>query len=62
MLNMGVLIYDETIISKEDSLNARVWKQNPNPKVTGYVNLGSSVDIWITVDALKIEETAEPEF
>jgi beta-lactam-binding protein with PASTA domain len=62
MLNMGVLIYDETIISKEDSLNARVWKQNPNPKVTGNVNLGSSVDIWITVDALKIEETAEPEF
>ncbi|QGY45164.1 PASTA domain-containing protein [Maribellus comscasis] len=61
MLNMGVLIYDETIISKDDSTNARVWKQNPNPKIVGNVNLGSSVDIWITIDELKIEETSGPE-
>ncbi len=62
MLNMGVLIYDETIITEEDSLNARVWKQSPNPKVVANVNLGSSVDVWITVDDLKIEETSAPEY
>jgi beta-lactam-binding protein with PASTA domain len=54
MLNQGVLIYDESIISKDDSLNARVWKQQPSSKITENVNLGTSVDLWITVDALKI--------
>jgi beta-lactam-binding protein with PASTA domain len=62
MLNTGVLIYDETVISRDDSLNARVWKQNPNPKIVASVNLGSSVDIWITVDDLKIEEASGPEY
>lgn len=62
MLNMGVLIYDETVISEDDSLNARVWKQSPNPKVVANVNLGSSVDVWITVDALKIDAASGPEY
>ena len=62
MLNTGVLIYDETVVSENDSLNARVWKQSPNPKIVANITLGSSVDIWITVDNLKIEETSEPEF
>lgn len=62
MLNLGVSIYDETIISEEDSINARVWKQSPNPKIVANVNLGSSVDVWITVDALKIKEASGPEY
>ncbi len=62
MLNMGVLIYDETIITGTDSLNARVWKQSPNPKIVSNVNMGASVDIWITVDALKLQEVSYPEY
>ena len=62
MLNMGVLIYDETVISTEDSINARVWKQSPNPKIVANVNLGSSVDLWITVDDIKIAEASGPEY
>lgn len=59
MLNIGVFIYDESIITEEDSLNAAVWRQRPSPKITGTVNLGSSVDLWVTVDELKIEEAIE---
>ena len=62
MLNMGVVIYDESVLSAEDSTNARVWKQSPNPKVTATANLGSSVDLWVTVDHLKIEDAMELDF
>jgi beta-lactam-binding protein with PASTA domain len=53
-LNQGVLIYDVSIATAEDSLNAQIWKQLPNPKYVSTVDLGSSVDLWLTVDTLKI--------
>ena len=60
MLNEGVIIYDESILSAEDSTNARVWRQRPNPNVTSTATLGSSVDLWVTVDELKIEDALQP--
>lgn len=62
MLNTGVIIYDESVLSAEDSINARVWKQQPNPKITATATLGSSVDLWVTVDHLKIEDAMELDF
>ncbi|HKJ80184.1 MAG TPA: PASTA domain-containing protein [Prolixibacteraceae bacterium] len=62
MLNTGVLIYDESILSQQDSVNAIVWQQRPSPKITGNVNLGSSVDLWVTVDQLKIEDAMQQDF
>ena len=59
MLNTGVVIYDETILSAEDSTNAMVWKQQPNPRVIATANLGASVDLWVTVDHLKIEDAED---
>ncbi|HKI88964.1 MAG TPA: PASTA domain-containing protein [Draconibacterium sp.] len=53
MLNPGVLIFDDSVINSEDSLNARVWRQRPDPKVSASVNLGTSIDLWLTVDSLK---------
>lgn len=58
-LNQGVLIYDVSIATAEDSLSARVWKQLPNPKYVSTVDLGSSIDLWLTVDSLKIESAYE---
>lgn len=62
MLNTGVIIYDESIISAEDSTSAMVWKQEPNPRVTATATLGSSVDLWVTVDQLKIEDATDTGF
>jgi len=58
-LNTGVIIYDESILSAEDSTSAMVWKQQPNPRVAATTTLGSSVDLWVTVDQLKIDDAAE---
>ncbi len=62
MLNSGVVIYDNSIISSADSLEARVWRQRPSPKNTSSVLLGTYIDLWLTVDSLKLEQTREPGF
>lgn len=51
-LNIGAIIYDESIIIDEDSVNALVWKQAP--EYNKLLNLGSPIDIWLTVDSTKI--------
>lgn len=56
MLNTGVLIYDETINTSEDSLNAFVWRQYPSAANIKLISLGSSVDLWLTTDSMKIEQ------
>jgi len=62
LLNTGVIIYDESVTSSEDSLNARIWRQRPTPQTSGTVLLGSSVDLWVTADSLKISEALGLEF
>ncbi len=61
MLNMGVIIYDETIVTSEDSVNAFVWKQYPSVKNTKLIALGTSVDLWLTTDSLKIAKPSPKE-
>lgn len=58
-LNEGVKIFDESIVSAEDSIAAKVWKQSPNPKFVKNVELGSSIDIWLTIDEDKLNEAYE---
>jgi eukaryotic-like serine/threonine-protein kinase len=59
LLNPGVIIYDESILTLEDSVNARIWKQRPNPRANSTIELGSSIDMWVTVDGQKINPTNE---
>ena len=57
-LNIGATIYDEAIITQEDSLKAFVWKQNP-PAEPGYMlNLGASIDVWLSTDEARLTEAA----
>lgn len=60
-LNMGVTIYDRSIITKDDTLNARVWKQMPDSKMTSKVYLGSSVDLWLSVNPERFNTPETPE-
>jgi len=50
-LNLGAVIYDESIINGEDSLSAKVWRQYPSYKENKKIRLGSTIDLWITVDS-----------
>lgn len=53
-LNLGTYILDNTILTTEDTLNAFVYKQNPEFKDDATLQYGSSIYIWLTVDSLKL--------
>ena len=64
MLNTGVLIFDSSVMTPEDSASAIVWKQYPSISNTRIVNIGTSVDLWLTMaDTIntKVPETPETE-
>lgn len=51
-LNQGAVIFDNTVLTAEDSTNARVFKQRP--EINTGINLGAPVDIWLTVALSKV--------
>jgi beta-lactam-binding protein with PASTA domain len=53
-LNLGTFIYDNTIRTSDDSLNAFVFKQNPEYEEDATLQLGSAIYLWLTVDSLKL--------
>lgn len=58
MLNIGVVIYDETVKTAEDSLTAFVWKQYPVSNGSKQIRLGSTVDLWLTTNSDKLGNIA----
>jgi len=53
-LNLGTYVYDKTIINSTDTLNAFVYKQNPEFKDDAALQLGSAIYLWLTVDSAKL--------
>jgi len=53
-LSLGTYVYDNTIIDRQDSLNAFIYKQNPEYKSDASIQLGSSIYLWLTVDSAKL--------
>jgi len=53
-LNLGTFIYDNTIRTGKDSLNAFVYKQNPEFHPESSLQLGSLIYLWLTVDSAKL--------
>ena len=58
-LNVGANIYDESFKTKEDSLEARIWQQQPEPVPGAKIEQGTSIDLWLTVDEEKLKEADE---
>lgn len=58
-LNIGALVYDSTIVAQDDTLNAVIWKQSPAPFSGREVELGASIDLWLTTDHSKVEQHDE---
>jgi eukaryotic-like serine/threonine-protein kinase len=64
-LNTGAIIYDNTVITEEDSLNAFIWRQRPEYSEGSQIRLGSTIDLWLSVDSTLImapEDEFSPEF
>ncbi len=53
-LNLGAFIFDNTIRNEGDSLNAFVYKQNPEYSDETSLQLGSAVYLWLTTDSAKL--------
>jgi eukaryotic-like serine/threonine-protein kinase len=58
-LNIGALVYDASVQTNADSLQAVVWKQSPGSAADNQVGLGTSVDIWLTVDQSKLKKQSD---
>jgi len=52
-LNLSVPIYDQTVITSADTLNAFIYRQRPVANGNAALQLGSYVDVWMTVDQTK---------
>jgi beta-lactam-binding protein with PASTA domain len=52
-LNVGAVIYDQSVLTAEDSLKAFIWKQQPPADKGERIRLGSSIDVWLSVDSAK---------
>ncbi|MBI5009596.1 MAG: PASTA domain-containing protein [Bacteroidia bacterium] len=53
-LNLGAYIFDNTILNETDSLNAFVYKQNPEYSEESSLQLGSAIYLWLTTDSAKL--------
>lgn len=53
-LNLGTYIFDNTITTSEDTLNAFVYRQNPEYRDNATIQYGSSMYLWLTVDSMKL--------
>lgn len=50
-LNLGATLYDSTVHTKDDSLNAFVWRQRPEYSEDLQLRLGSIIDLWLSLDS-----------
>jgi beta-lactam-binding protein with PASTA domain len=53
-LNLGTYNYDISIKSATDTIDALVFKQNPDYKEDASLQLGSAIYLWLTVDSTKL--------
>ena len=55
VLNFGVTIYDNTVITRADTVNAVIYRQRPVATGDATLPLGSSIDVWLTIDNARTE-------
>ena len=53
-LNVGAIIYDNSIQSQDDSTLSFIWKQRPGWEENNLLQLGENVDVWLTIDSTKL--------
>ncbi len=53
-LNIGITMYDETVLTTQDSVDAVIWKQSPVP--TKLTSMGATIDLWLTKESSKLEQ------
>jgi beta-lactam-binding protein with PASTA domain len=59
-LSLGTYVYDNSIMTGQDTLNAFVYKQNPEYRDDASLQLGSAIYLWLTVDSTKLAADSTP--
>ncbi len=52
-LSVGAAVRDQSVVSNEDEQKAIIFKQKPEPGPGMKLPMGSSIDVWITLDSTK---------
>jgi len=59
-INMGSIAYDTTVKTSEDTLRATIWKQSPSPEETSTIQVGASIDVWVSTKSATTTEDVTP--
>jgi len=59
-LNVGSILIDESIEGEKDSINAIIYKQIPEYEEEPSVRMGSSIDLFLTIDSSKVNYSFKP--
>ncbi|MDR2927662.1 MAG: PASTA domain-containing protein [Cytophagaceae bacterium] len=49
-LNLGAIIFDGSVVSPDDSAKAFVWRQTPTSASGAMLNIGASINVWLTLN------------
>ena len=52
-LNIGTVIFDNTVVSELDTAGALVYKQSPSENTV--LGMGAQIDLWLTTDENKVK-------
>lgn len=58
-LNLGTIAADQSVATAADSAQAVIWKQSPSPDETKTMQLGASIDVWISRDSLRVSTVGQ---
>ena len=53
-LNIGATVYDNTVLTGEDTMYSFIWRQVPGVEEESRLQLGSNIDIWLTTDSTRL--------
>ncbi|MBN2814244.1 MAG: PASTA domain-containing protein [Bacteroidales bacterium] len=53
-LSIGAAVRDQSVVNPEDEQMAVVFRQKPEPGDGTTLPMGSSIDVWITLDSTKV--------
>ena len=55
-INISGVFYDENVKTKDDTVNAVVYKQDPMPTNDNKTTMGTFIDIWLSTDKSLVPE------
>jgi len=53
-LNVGNVVFDNTVKTPADSAEAVVWKQDPDIRYSGQLDFGTRINVYLTKDKIKV--------